>query len=167
MRKKGFTLIELVIVMAIIVIAMSTLTSVVVFATNYYQDEYSESVTQEDLRLVAVLMEKDIRRYLTSDSYYSNSANTTITFGNTSADYVIYSYDNVNFTITRTSHLAGVVSSQIVGKQIQSLTISYSSSPYPKVDITIQANIDGRVTNNDIQQSIYIRLPKTGTVTSS
>lgn len=58
MRKKGFTLIELVIVMAIIVIAMSTLTSVVVFATNYYQDEYSESVTQEDLRLVAVLMEK-------------------------------------------------------------------------------------------------------------
>ncbi len=86
MDKKGFTLIEVVVASVILVIVFTTLTQIVVFSTTYFSDEYSESVSQEDLRLSATYIEKDIRRYVINTDFYARVASETaitITLGNT------------------------------------------------------------------------------------
>ena len=170
MDKKGFTLIEVVVASVILVIVFTTLTQIVVFSTIYFKDEYSESVSQEDLRLSALLIEKDIRRYVVDIDYYARAiteTSVTITLGNTSnhTNYAVYTFNISDSTITRTLYDPDdvVISSQITSQQIQDfdilLDITDINSPYLLVDII--AIPDARVTNNDIYQTIYLRLPET------
>lgn len=171
MNKKGFTLIELVVASMILVIAFTALSQIVVFSTTYFSDEYSESVAQEDIRLVATYIEKDIRRYVIDPTFYTSvasGANLTITFGNVdSGEYVEYFFNDVDTSITRTLYSAGTSTNSVVAQQIDSLTINLDTSAEPYVQIDIIAMVDDRVTNNDIHQKIYLRLPKVGETTSS
>ncbi len=170
MNKKGFTLVEVVVASVILVIAFTILSQVVSFSTTYFKDEYSESISQEDLRLSAVLIEKDIRRYVVDVDYYIRSITGTdkqITLGNTEngTKYVIYTFNIANANITRTLYNPDdtVISTQVLSKQIVDFDITLNSATTinPFLSVDIEAIVDGRITNNDIHLEIYLRLPET------
>lgn len=62
LNKKGFTLIEIVIVMAILGLLLGGLLSTFIFSLNFFSEEDSQIVRQENLRFVSVEFEKDIRK---------------------------------------------------------------------------------------------------------
>lgn len=176
MNKKGFTLIEVVVASLILVIAFTILSQVVVFSLNYFQDEYSETLSQEDLRLVAVTFEKDIRKFVyqinETDSNYFTDDGTTITLGNVNPDtnnnngcYVKYVFNSSTNTIIRDEYdNYNLVSSQEVGRSIKSYSTTNNfntGGPY-YVSFYIEAIDDERVTDNDIEQTIYLRLAVSG-----
>ena len=61
-NKKGFTLIELIIAMLIIVIVFGILANFVGFASRFYSDESSQVVSQESIRILSLSFEKDVRK---------------------------------------------------------------------------------------------------------
>ena len=60
--KKGFTLLELVVVIIILGIIMGGVISAFAFGLNFFTDENSSVDRQENLRFVAVSFEKDLRK---------------------------------------------------------------------------------------------------------
>lgn len=170
MDKKGFTLIEVVVASVILVIVFTTLSQIVVFSTTYFKDEYSESISQEDIRLTSTLIEKDIRRYVINTDYYSRIANETnviITLGNTSngTKYAKYTFNFANATITRDLYNSDhtLSSSQITSKQVSDFDVLShnfgTNNPYLSIDI--DAITDDRITNNDVYMEVFLRLPET------
>ncbi len=59
---KGFTLIELIIVIALITIISAGVVGIVVFSTDFFKSENSDIIRQENVRIVTVNFEKDIRK---------------------------------------------------------------------------------------------------------
>lgn len=62
LNKKGMTLIELVVVMAVLGLVLSGVTIIIGFASNFFSEEDSSIIRQENLRLVTVNFEKDVRK---------------------------------------------------------------------------------------------------------
>ncbi len=60
--KKGFTLIELIIVIALITIISAGVVGIVIFSTDFFKSEDSDIVRQENVRIVTVNFEKDVRK---------------------------------------------------------------------------------------------------------
>lgn len=142
-NRKGFTLIELVITMLIVVIVFGILANLVGFSTTFFRDENTQVANQTALRQVAVIFEKDVRRYALDDTMFSVSG-TCITLGST----VTYCHDVANQTITRNS--------VVVANGIQTLTIDYLTTT-SKVHLYILTIPDSRNQTSDIDYDIYYR----------
>lgn len=89
LMKKGFTLIEVVVTMMIVVMVFGVLANLVGFSTKFFRDESTQVANQESLRLIAVYFEKDARMListnndLTFDSItncYSLGSSTIVTY---------------------------------------------------------------------------------------
>jgi len=61
-NKKGFTLIELIIVIALIAIISAGMVGIVVFSTDFFASEDSDIIRQENVRIVTINFEKDVRK---------------------------------------------------------------------------------------------------------
>jgi prepilin-type N-terminal cleavage/methylation domain-containing protein len=59
---KGFTLIELIIVIALITIISAGVVGIVIFSTDFFKSEDSDIIRQENVRIVTVNFEKDVRK---------------------------------------------------------------------------------------------------------
>lgn len=170
----------MVVASVILVIVFTTLSQIVVFSTTYFKDEYSESISQEDVRLTAVLIEKDIRRYMAIpldteiDQYlvpvndtelYPNTSTLSVTLGvpGNGTNYVQYLFDKTNYTIERKVFTpeGTTVSNQITSKQISRFFVQLNyDNGIPYVSVEIETIDDARITENDISQKIYLRLPE-------
>lgn len=146
-NRKGFTLIEIVITMLIVVIVFGILANLVGFSTTFFRDENTQVANQTALRQVAVTFEKDVRRYALDATMFSVSGTCT-TLGST----VTYCHDVANQTITRN----GV----IVAKGIQTLKIDASVTT--KVHLYLLTKPDSRNQTSDIKYDVYYRTERTG-----
>lgn len=144
LNRKGFTLIELVITMLILVIVFGILANLVGFSTTFFRDENTQVANQTALRQVAVTFEKDVRRFALNSTMVAVSG-TCASLGST----VTYCHHVANQTITRN----GVV----VAKGIEAFTVTLSSS---KVNLTMSTIDDSRGHDIDISYDVYFRTDK-------
>lgn len=142
--RKGFTLIELVIMMLIVVIVFGILANLVGFSTKFFTDENTAVANQSGLRQVAVTFEKDVRRYALKSSMISQSGACTLL-----DTAVTYCYVVADQTITRN----GVV----VAERIEAFNIVTSAS---MVRLTMDTIDDSRGQDVDISYDVYFRTDK-------
>ena len=140
---KGFTLIELIITMLIVVIVFGILANLVGFSTKFFTDENTAVANQTGLRQVAVTFEKDVRRYALDATMFSVSGTCT-TLGSS----VTYCHV-ADQTITRN----GVV----VAERIEAFNIVTSAS---MVRLTMDTIDDSRGQDVDISYDVYFRTDK-------
>ena len=166
MNRKGFTLIELVIVMAVLSILLSAVSYVVVFATNFYAAERDESISQENVRLLAIDFEKDVRRFVSDTSLYSTSTSggvTSFNLGDTSSsDYSVYIFTTSIKQVERIYFRSDSSSVSIIFKNIENFTAVLNTVSNPYIQLSIIPVEDNRATNNDIHTNIYLRLINSG-----
>lgn len=135
-NKKGFTLIELIIVIVVIGIIMGGVVSAFAFGMQFFSDEDSSIGIQENLRFVAVNFEKDVRKS-TSQSVTTSAPCATI-------DTVVYCLVGTN--IERNS----VVIAHDIAAFIVYSTIEY-------IDLEISSIADDRGNDVSISTRIYLR----------
>lgn len=143
-NKKGFTLIELVITMLIVVIVFGVLANLVGFSTAFFRDENTQVANQTALRQVAVNFEKDVRRYALNSTQIV-TVGSCYTLGST----ITYCYDGGNQTITRNS--------VVVARGVQTFTVTYNTL---KVNLFIKTILDSRNQFVDISYDVYFRTDK-------
>lgn len=144
LSRKGFTLIELIITMLIIVIVFGILANLIGFSTKFFRDENTQIANQTALRQIAVTFEKDIRRYALDSSQIVVSGSCH-TLGAT----ITYCYDNVNKTITRNS--------VVVAEGIEIFSVVFDSL---KVNLDIKTIYDSRNQFIRINYDVYFRTAK-------
>lgn len=144
LSSKGFTLIELVITMLIVVIVFGILANLVGFSTTFFRDENTQVANQTALRQVAVTFEKDVRKYALNSSLITGDPTCPV-LGTT----ITYCYDSVNKLITRN----GVVVANGILK-FESLTTS------SKVHLVIETKEDSRGQDIKIEYDVYFRTDK-------
>lgn len=160
--QKGFTLIELVITMLVLVIVFGMLAGLVGFATRFYSDESSQVHRQESLRLFAVTFEKDVRRFVEHQDYFlvTVSGNvTSYTLGDTSTTNIVrYDFNSLEDKVYRVEG----ASITVVATDIASVSIEMNTVATPFIDFEVDGVPYGRGTLNEIDVVIYPRLLKTG-----
>ena len=143
-NKSGFTLIELVITMLIIVVVFGILANLVQFSTTFFRDENTQVANQTALRQVAVTFEKDVRRYALRSSLISQSGTCT------SLDTAVtYCYVVADKTITRNG--------TVVAKGIETFTVTPSLL---KVNLYMKTRLDSRNLFVEIVYDVYFRTNK-------
>lgn len=157
-KNKGFTLIELVITMLILVIVFGMLSGLIGFATRFYSDESSQVSRQESLRIFAVTFEKDVRKLVDDDDLFTSYTFGTITsyvLGDTSTtNSVRYDFNSSDGKIYR---IVGV-DSKIIASDIDDVVINFDLDDIPHFDFYVKALLDGRGTLNEVSIVIYPRL---------
>lgn len=141
---KGFTLIELIITMLIVVIVFGILANLVGFSTTFFRDENTQVANQAALRQVAVAFEKDVRRYALDKTMFSVSGTCT-TLGSA------VTYCHVGQTIERNA--------VVVANGIQTFKIDYLSNPL-KVHLYMLTKLDSRNHPSEIEYDVYYRTDK-------
>lgn len=142
--KSGFTLIELVMTMLIVVIVFGILANLVGFSTKFFRDENTQVANQTALRQVAVSFEKDVRKYALNSTLITGDVSCP-TLGAT----ITYCHDGVNKTITRN----GVV----VARGIESFVVTKNAT---KVNLYMKTIVDSRNQFVDIVYDVYFRTDK-------
>ncbi|HCT62753.1 MAG TPA: hypothetical protein DIC19_01495 [Erysipelotrichaceae bacterium] len=142
--KSGFTLIELVITMLIVVIVFGILANLVGFSTTFFRDENTQVANQTALRQVAVTFEKDIRRYALNESLVTGDP-TCPTLGS----MINYCLNVTDKTISRD----GVV----VARGIESFVVTKNAT---KVNLYMKTIVDSRNQFVDIVYDVYFRTDK-------
>jgi prepilin-type N-terminal cleavage/methylation domain-containing protein len=145
--KKGFTLIELIVTMAVLSVFTYLIAMLVTNSMGFFKDEESQVANQSALRIVAVQFEKDARRHVfgVGDLVISGSCYTITPVNGSSIAYCLVG-NNV----------------QRNGAVIASGVSEFTVSPYRVTDnsvlLTIRSNADryGRV--NEVVVRIFVRV---------
>lgn len=160
--RKGFTLIELVITMLIAVIVFGMLAGLIGFATRFYSDESSQVHRQEALRLFAVTFEKDVRRLVEHETFFTITVSgdvTSYTLGDSSTSNIIrYDFNSIENKVYRVEG----VNSTVVAADIESVDIVMDLTTTPRIIFKVDGVLDGRGTLNEVDVVIYPRLLTTG-----
>ena len=137
-NKKGFTLIELIVVIVILGIILGGVVSAFVFGLRFYTDEDSSVIRQENLRLVAVSFEKDIRKS-TSQIVTTSGACATI-------DTIVYCLSGSNVT----------KNGDVIAQNVDEFSIVLAADG-SYVDLNLSSTPDDRNNDVDISTRIYLR----------
>lgn len=142
-KSKGFTLIEIVITMLIVVIVFGIVANLVGFSTKFFRDENSQVANQEALRLVAVSFEKDVRKYALNSTLITSGSAGCYTLGTT----VTYCHNTTNKTITRNGNT--------IAKGVASFSLILTDSRF--IRFNIESIQDSRGIPNNLKMDIYYR----------
>lgn len=144
-NKKGFTLIELIITITILLIVLGLVTSLVTFFTRFYSDENSQLSRQENLRLLALQIEKDIRQ---SDQVVTEASGCYF-IGSTSP----IKYCKVGTDVTRNDN--------VIAREIEVFSLGIQEDTN-YLDLEIEAIADTRGSVVNIETRIFLRVASGG-----
>jgi prepilin-type N-terminal cleavage/methylation domain-containing protein len=139
-HKQGFTLIELIVAMAIFAIIGSVLVTIFVAGVKYFSDERSQLINQGNISVISGALEADTRK--TSSMAISGSC-LVLTKSTASSTYCLnttthqYTRDNV-----------------VIGDRIASVTYTISLN---KLTLNILTIADQRGVQNTITMTYYLR----------
>jgi len=137
-NKKGITLVEILVATTVLLLVLGMVTSIITFSSRFFSDEDSQLIAQENMRILAVLLDKDIR---SSDQTITQDNNCT-TIGQ-SVEYCINGFD-----VSRNS--------SVVAKGIATFDIILSiNSNF--VDILIESLPDKRSKVIRFSSRVYLR----------
>lgn len=142
-KLKGFTLIEIVITMLIVVIVFGIVANLVGFSTKFFRDENTQVANQEALRLVAVSLEKDVRKHALNSTLITSGSAGCYTLGTA----VTYCLNTTNKEITRNGN--------IIAKGVASFSLILTNTSY--IHFRIESIQDSRGISNDLEMDIYYR----------
>lgn len=137
---KGFTLIELIVAMAVFAILGSVLVTIFVSAVSYFSNERSQLFNQASISEISAAIEADTRK-ASQATIASNCLVLTIASGNKT-----YCLDTTNHVYTRNSAQ--------IGDNIASVSYAISLN---KLTLTITTTNDQRGINNTIKLTYYLR----------
>lgn len=146
-NKKGFTLLELVIAMFILIVVLGIVNAIVLFSTDFLMDEDSQLVNQSNVRILYVQLEKDIRKFGVPEATVFNATDSCYTLG-TSPSTIVYCYNATGNFVTR----AGTV----LATNIESFDVVKAAGSY-SIDLNIVSDFDDRNQNNIIDVRLYLR----------
>jgi prepilin-type N-terminal cleavage/methylation domain-containing protein len=149
-NKKGFTLIELVVTMAVLSIVMGLIVGLVTQSLKFFSDEDDQVTNQASLRQIAVEFEKNVRKYVLTPTEYVVSGDCyTITPILITDPTTVYCFVSANNTVTRN----GVV----IGENVGQFSAVYNTTNH-YITLLIQSLPDGYGRVNEVNVNIYIRI---------
>lgn len=135
-NKKGFTLLELVVVIIILGIIMGGVVSAFAFGLKFYTDEDSSIDRQANLRFVAVNFEKDIRKSPTQIVDVTGAC---------------ASFDSIQYCLVgNTVEKNGVA----IAENVDGMTITHGGT---YLDLDLSSTPDERNNDVNISTRIYLR----------
>lgn len=153
--KKGFTLIELMVTIIIMLIVLGLVTGLVLFSTKFFRDENTQLSNQESIRMVTLLFEKDVRRHVVSSVNFAiESPCTVIKPDADPANDIRYCLNSGILTRIESGNTL------FLGDGIQDFDVSFNSSIYA-VQLQITTNPDARGRTNDVNLNIFVRQGRT------
>lgn len=149
-NNKGFTLIELVITMAILSIVMGLIVGLVTQSLKFFRDEDDQVTNQAALRQIAVEFEKNVRKYVLAETEFVVSGDCyTITPILVTDPITSYCFDSVNKTVTRNG--------AVIGEKVAQFSAVYNTTDH-YITLLIQSLPDGYGRVNEVNVNIYIRI---------
>lgn len=145
---KGFTLIELVVAMAVLSIVMGLIVGLVTQSLKFFRDEEDQVASQTALRQVALEFEKDVRKYVITPTEYEVSG-TCYTIKPLIESNISYCHDTVNKTISKN----GVV----IASGVDTFSATYNTTNH-YIALLIRSLPDGYGRVNEVSVNIYIRI---------
>lgn len=149
-NNKGFTLLELVIVLAILGIVTLLITQVVSFSSRFINDEHTSIANQETLRYVGLEFDRSVRRLVENinhDFVVTTSGSTTCyALGSTEID--TYCFNTTSRVLTKNGRTIGTGINEFTP-----VTISTERA----IHLIIRSLPDGRGNVNEVELIIYIR----------
>jgi len=149
--RKGFTLIEVVITMMIVVMVFGVIASLVGFSTTFFKDESTQVANQESLRLVATYFEKDSRKYV--------SRNADISFNSTTNCATMGSTTIITYCLSSNNILRNGV---VIANGVQSFNI-VTDAANSSIHLSLVSIPDTRNNTIEVNYMIRIRIGETGT----
>jgi prepilin-type N-terminal cleavage/methylation domain-containing protein len=147
-NKKGFTLIELIITIAVLSIVMGLIVGLVTQSLKFFRDEDDQVSNQAALRQIAVEFEKNVRKYVVTPTEYQVSG-TCYIIQPVFESNISYCFDSANNTVTRN----GVV----IGENVAQFTAVYNTTNH-NIALLIRSLPDGYGRVNEVSVNIYIRI---------
>jgi prepilin-type N-terminal cleavage/methylation domain-containing protein len=147
-NNKGFTLIELVVTMAVLSIVMGLIVGLVTQSLKFFRDEDNQVTNQAALRQIALEFEKDVRKYVLAETEFEISGNCSIIKPLIESN-ISYCYDSVNKTVTRNG--------LVIGENVGQFTAVYNNANH-YITLLIQSLPDGYGRVNEVSVNIYIRI---------
>lgn len=148
-NKKGFTLIELVITMAILSIVMGLIVGLVTQSMKFFSDEDDQVANQAALRQIALDFEKNVRKFVITPTEYEDQLNGCYVIKPIFEDNIIYCFDNVSKTVSKN----GIV----IGENIEKFEAKYFDTSH-FINLIIESVEDGYKRVNVVNVNIYIRI---------
>ena len=149
--KRGFTLIELMVTITVLLIVLGLVSGLVLFSTKFFRDENTQLSNQESIRMVTVLFEKDVRRYVVSAANFAiDSPCAVIKPDSNPVNDIWYCLNSGKLTRIESGN------TQFLGDGIQDFVVSFNSSIYA-VQLQITTNPDARGRTNDVNLNIFVR----------
>lgn len=146
-NKKGFTLIELIVTMAVLSIFTYLITMLVTSSMGFFGDEESQVANQSALRIVAVQFEKDVRRHVigSGELVVSGSCYTITPVYEANVAYCL-----VGSNVERNG--------LVIAEGVSVFTVSPYRTSDNSLLLTLRSNADryGRV--NEVVVRIYVRV---------
>ncbi len=145
---KGFTLIELIVVIAVLSIVMGLIVGLVTQSLKFFRDENDQVASQTSLRQVALEFEKNVRKYVITPSEYQVSGNCYI-IRPVLADNISYCYDSVNKTVTKNG--------TVIARGVNTFSATYNTTNH-NIALLLRSVPDGYGRVNEVNVNIYIRI---------
>ena len=151
-RKSGFTLIEIIITLLLIVIFFGLIMGITQFSLAFFRNEDSQLTSQSSLRLIATQFEKDVRRnVVTKDDFDTITLGQKYQISVDDSSPIIYEF--VDKKVYRDSIL--------IGENVDEFILNWDEVKM-QFDLVFRSFADGYGRKNEVVVRIVIRTGKGG-----